>query len=121
MAVLVALYEAEDQVSNVEGLIPHSSAVVPSQHLLVLSRAEEGNVAHLIELIHGILEGRLGSLLVVRPDPRCPIVEVGREDSLRTIDYEGGHPQALEHRGKLHDPLSTKLVQPVEDPILEAL
>ena len=84
----------------------------------------------LVELIHGVLEGRLGSLLIVHPDPRRSIVEVSREDSLRTIDNEkwcvaggpaGGHPQTLEHRGKLGDPLSTKLVQPVDDPRLEAL
>ena len=104
--------------------------MVPSQRLLVLGRAEEGNIACFIQLVHGILEGRLGSLFIVRPDPRCSIVEVGREDNLGTIDHEewrvaggsaGGHPQALEHRGKLDDPSSTKLVQPVEDPRLEAL
>ena len=33
VAVLVALDEAEDQVPDVEGLTPHSSAVIPSQHL----------------------------------------------------------------------------------------
>ena len=69
MAVLAALHEVEDQVSDVEGLTPHSTNVVLMQHLLVLGRAEEGNVAHFIELIHGILEGCLSSLLVVRPDP----------------------------------------------------
>ena len=45
MAVLVTLDEAEQQVPDVEGLTSHSTAVVPSQCLLVLSRAEEGNVA----------------------------------------------------------------------------
>ena len=45
MAVLVALHEAEDEVPDVEGLVPHPSAMVPSQHLLVLSRMEEGDVA----------------------------------------------------------------------------
>ena len=84
----------------------------------------------LVELIHGVLEGCLGSLLVVRPDPRRPIVEVGREDSLGTIDHEEGcvasgpargYPQALEHYGELCDPSSTKLVQLVEDPRLKAL
>ena len=44
MAVLVALYEAEDKVPNVEGSVPHPSAVVPSQRLLVLGRMEEGDV-----------------------------------------------------------------------------
>ena len=48
MAVLVALDEAEHQVPDVEGLTPHSTAVVPVQVLLVLGRAEEGNVALLI-------------------------------------------------------------------------
>ena len=62
--------------------------VVAAQRLLVLSRVQEGNVTRLIELIHGILEGRLGSLLVVRPNPRRSIVEVGREDSLGTVDHE---------------------------------
>ena len=83
-----------------------------------------------IQLVHGILEGRLGSLFVVRPDPRHSIIEVSREDSLRTIDHEewcvagglaGGHPQVPEHHGKLRDPSSTKLVQLVKDPRLEAL
>ena len=81
-------------------------------------------------MVHGILEGRLGSLFIVRPDLRRSIIEVGREDSLGTIDHDEwcvasglarGRPQALEHHGKLRDPSSTKLVQPVEDPRLEAL
>ena len=88
MAVLVALDEAEHQVLDVEGPTPHPMAVVPAQCLQVLGRAKEGNIMHFIELIHGILEGRLDSLLVVRPDPRRSIVEVGQEDGLRTIDHE---------------------------------
>ena len=36
VAVLVALHEAENQVPDVEGSVPHSSAVVPTQRLLVL-------------------------------------------------------------------------------------
>ena len=44
MAVLVALHKTEEEVSDVEGLTPHPSAVVPSQRLLVLSRTEEGDV-----------------------------------------------------------------------------
>ena len=48
MAVLVALYEAEDKVPNVEGSVPYPSSVVPSQRLLVLGRAEEGNVTSFI-------------------------------------------------------------------------
>ena len=63
-------------------------AVVPAQHLLVLGRVEEDNVACFIKLIHGVLEGRLGSLLVVRPNPRRSIVEVGWEDHLGTVDHE---------------------------------
>ena len=86
--VLVALDEAEHQVPDVEGPTPHSTAMVPTQCLLVLSRAEEGNVVRLVELIHGILEGCLGSLLVVRPDPRRSIIEVGWEVSLGTMDHE---------------------------------
>ena len=57
MAVLVALDEVEHQVPDVEGPTPHSTAVVPSQRLLVLGRAEEGNIACFIQLVHGILEG----------------------------------------------------------------
>ena len=81
-------------------------------------------------MVHGIFEGRLGSLFIVRPDPWCSIVKVGQEDSLGTIDHEEccvaggparGRPQALEHHEKLYDPSSAKLVQPVEDPRLEAL
>ena len=45
MVVLVALDEAEQQVPDVEGLTPQSMAVVPAQCLLVLGRAEEGDVA----------------------------------------------------------------------------
>ena len=69
MTVFVALDKVEYQVPDVEGLTPHSTAVVPAQHLLVVGRAEEGNVACFIELVHGILEGRLDSLFVVRLDP----------------------------------------------------
>ena len=45
MAVLVALYEAEDKVPNIEGSVTHPSAVVPLERLLVLGRTEEGDVA----------------------------------------------------------------------------
>ena len=90
MVVLVALDEVEHQVPNVEGPTPHSTAVVPAQCLLVLGQAEEGNVTPLVELIHGVFEGRLGSLLVVCPDPRRPIVKVGRKDSLETVYHEEG-------------------------------
>ena len=48
MAVLVALHEAENQVPNAEGSVPHPSVVVPSQRLLVLGRMEEGDVAGFI-------------------------------------------------------------------------
>ena len=48
MAVVVALDEAEDQVPDVEGPTPHSSAVVPSQCLLVLGRAKEGDVTSFV-------------------------------------------------------------------------
>ena len=50
MSVLAALGEVEDQVFNVEGPTPHSTAMVLSQLLLVLGRAEEGNITCLIEL-----------------------------------------------------------------------
>ena len=48
VAVLVALREVENQVPDVEGLVPHRSAMVPPQRLLVLSRTEEGDVAGFI-------------------------------------------------------------------------
>ena len=48
MVVLVVLDEVEHQVPDVEGPTPHSMAVVPAQRLLVLGRAEEGNVARFI-------------------------------------------------------------------------
>ena len=88
MAVLVALDKSEHQVFDVEGSTSHSMAVVPAQCLLVLGRAEEGDVMCFIQLVHGILEGCLGSLFVVWPDPRRSIIEVGWEDSLGTIDHE---------------------------------
>ena len=64
------------------------------------------------------------------PDPRHSIVEVSQEDSLGTVDHDEwrvagglarGRSQALKHHGKLCDPSSAKLVQPVEDPRLETL
>ena len=88
--VLVALDEAEHQVPDVEGMTPHPIAMVPTERLLVHGRAEEGNIARFIKLIHGVFEGCLGSLLIVRPNPQRSIVEVGREDSLGTIDHEEG-------------------------------
>ena len=45
VAVLVALHEAENQVPDIEGSVPHPLAVVPMQRLLVLGRIEEGDVA----------------------------------------------------------------------------
>ena len=69
-------------------------------------------------------------MFIVCPDPRRSIVEVGQEDSLGTVEYKEwrvagglarGRPQALEHREKIHNPSSTKLVQLVKDPRLEAL
>ena len=44
MIVFVALDEAEYQVPDVEGLTPHSMAMVLAQCLLVLGRVEEGNI-----------------------------------------------------------------------------
>ena len=44
MAVLVALYEVENKVPDVEGSVLLPSAMVPSQRLLVLGRTEEGDV-----------------------------------------------------------------------------
>ena len=81
-------------------------------------------------LVHGVLEGHLGSVFIVRPNPRRSIIKVGQEDSLGTVDHEEWHvaggpargrPQALEHHRKLRDPSFAKLVQPVEDPRLEAV
>jgi hypothetical protein len=72
-----------------------------------------------IMLIHGIFEGCLGSLLIVRPGPRRSVVDVGWEDCFRTIDHEerrvagrlaGGLPQGLEYRGKLRSPSSAEFV-----------
>ena len=48
MAVLVALYEAKDQVPDVDGSVLHPLAVVPSQHLLVHGRADEGDIASFV-------------------------------------------------------------------------
>ena len=48
VAVLVALDEAEHQVPDVEGPTPHPTVMVPAQRLLVLGRAEEGNIARFI-------------------------------------------------------------------------
>ena len=48
MAVLVALYEVEDRVPDVECSAPHPSVVVPSQRLLVLGRMGEGDVASFV-------------------------------------------------------------------------
>ena len=91
MVVHVALDEAEHQVPDIEGPTPHSTAMVPVQRLLALGQAEEGNITCFIQLVHGILEGCLGSLFVVCPDPQCSIIEVGLEDSLITIDHEEWH------------------------------
>ena len=76
MVVLVALHEAEDKVPDVEGSVPHPSAVVPSQRLLVLGRTEEGDVVGFIQLVHGVLVRCLGSLFVICSDSWCSIVEV---------------------------------------------
>ena len=100
------MYETKDQVPDIEGSAPHPSAVVPSQRLLVLGRAEEGDLARFIQLVHGVLVGCLGSLFIVCPDPWHSIVEVSWEDGLGTIDHEEGRaaggsirgcPQALEY------------------------
>ena len=48
VVVLAALDKAEDQVSDIEGPIPYSMAMVAAQYLLVLGQAEEGNIAHFI-------------------------------------------------------------------------
>ena len=69
MAILVALDEADDQVADVEGMTLHSSAMVPSQRLLVFGRAEEGDVTCFVQLVYGVLMGCLSSLFVVHPDP----------------------------------------------------
>jgi hypothetical protein len=60
VAVLVALDDAEHQVSNVEGVTPNPTAMVPAQGLLVLGGVEESDIAGFIELVQGILEELLG-------------------------------------------------------------
>jgi hypothetical protein len=62
---LVALDEAEHQVADVELPTPHMVVMVPSQHLLVFGRVEEGDITCFLKLIHGIFERRLCSLLIV--------------------------------------------------------
>ena len=69
MVVPIALDEVEHQAPDVEGPTPHSMAMVLSQRLLVLSQAEEGNIARFIRLLHGVLKGCLGFLFVICPDP----------------------------------------------------
>jgi hypothetical protein len=59
VAVLVALDDIEHQVSNVEGVTPNPTAMVPAQGLLVLG-VEESDIAGFIELVQGILEELLG-------------------------------------------------------------
>ena len=88
VAVLVALHEEENKVPDVEGSVPHPSTMVPSQRLLVLGRAEEGDVMCFVQLVHGVLMGCLGSLFIVLPNPWRSIVEVGLEDGLGTVDHE---------------------------------
>ena len=88
MAIFVAMYEVKDKVPNVEGSVPHPSTVVPSQRLLVLGRAEEGDVTRFVQLVLGVLMGCLGSLFVVCSDPWHSIVEVGWQDGLGTVDHE---------------------------------
>ena len=44
VAILVALDEAEHQVFDVEISTPHSMAMVQAQCLLVLGRAEDGDI-----------------------------------------------------------------------------
>ena len=48
VAVLVALEEAEHQVPDIEGPTLHPTAMVSAQHLLVLGRVEEGDIARFI-------------------------------------------------------------------------
>ena len=106
MVVLVALDKAEHQAPDVEGPTPHSMVVVPAQRLLVLGRAEEGNIACFVQLVHGVLVGCLSSLFIICPNPWCSIVEVGWEDGFRIEDHEdrcvasgstGSCPQAPEY------------------------
>jgi hypothetical protein len=83
-----------------------------------------------LQLVHGILKGGLVPLIVVRSEPWRSILQVSREDGLRSIDHEErretchsvrGCPQTLEDRGEFYDPSVAKFVQPVEDHWLEAL
>ena len=92
MAVLAALDEVEDQIFDVEGSTPYLTAVVPSQRLLVLGRAEEGNVARFIQLVHGILEGCLGPLFIVRP---------WQEGGVEDVSAEGLRPQQARARASV--------------------
>jgi hypothetical protein len=70
VTTLVALDEAENQVTDVYGLSLDPTAVVSVQCLLVLGRVEEGDVAGLIKLIQGIFENSLasGSLYIMTLD-----------------------------------------------------
>jgi hypothetical protein len=102
--ILVALDKAQHKVTDAKGSSLHTTAVIPAQHLLVFSRAEESNIACLVELIHGILEAGFVTLLGVRLHPRCSILKVSGEHRLGTVGHEKGRVAGSSATSRSQDP-----------------
>jgi hypothetical protein len=91
---------------------------------------EQGNVTCFLQQMHDVLKGGLVPLIVARSDPWRSIHQVSGKDGLGSIDHEKGHEacrstqgrsQTPEDRREFRDPSTAKLIQPIEDPWLEAL
>jgi hypothetical protein len=98
--------------------------------LLVSRGVHQGHGTGLVQLVQRVLAGLLVGALIVAMNPRRPVFLVCGEDSLRVVDQEEwgessgpawGGPEAPHNRWQLLEPLSTGLVQSVENPGLEAL
>jgi hypothetical protein len=89
----------------------------------------QGHGAGLVQLVQRVLTGSLVSVLVIAPESGRPVFQVRGEEGLRAIDQEErgescgparGGSKAPHDRRQLLEPFSSRLVQFVENPGLEA-
>lgn len=94
--------------------------------MLVLGQLRNGDFTRLLELVLGILEVGVVSFFVESLDSQGTIVDVGREDRLRTIHYVergktrasvAGGSYAPENAWKLGGPPSAELVDAHDKPV----
>ena len=130
MFFLRRLGPSKHEIADFECPSSNLPFVVPTEGLLVASRADDGYLAGLFEQVDCILLSLRGSVVVEGLHSWGAVVEVEGQHCFSSIGQEEGcescgsvwcHSQALEDRWDLYNPSSDILVESVEDAWLKSL